>query len=308
VQTEASWIAGTIVRTEGPEYVVAIDRGKVDVQCVLGRRRLGNRPVVGDKVGIELGEDQRGTINALQPRTSEITRAASGGRRGGTKTIVANIDRLVVVASAQEPPPRPGLIDRYLVAARKQGIAAALCFNKWELAKGGDEALRAVYSKLGYPEIAVSAKTGEGLEDLERLLRGRQSAFVGHSGVGKTSLMRLIFPDIELRVGALNPNTHKGKHTTTHSQLLALPQGGYVVDTPGIREFGLFEVSSEELATLFPDFEPYLESCRYRPCSHTHEPGCAIKSATGTGLEPIRYEGYVRLYEELRELESQRYG
>lgn len=301
-------IAGTIVRTEGPEYVVSIESGKHDVQCVLGRRRLGNgRPVVGDKVGIEIGDDQRGTICSLEPRTSEISRLASMGRRGGSKTIVANIDRLIVVASAQEPPLRPGLIDRYLVAARKQGIAAALCFNKWELAKREDEVIRSVYANLGYPEVACSAKTGEGLEALETLLRGRQSAFVGHSGVGKTSLMRLFFPDLDLRVGALNTHTRRGKHTTTHSQLLPLPQGGYIVDTPGIREFGLFEVSSEELATLFQDFEPFLESCRYRPCSHTHEPGCAIKQETGQGIDPLRYEGYVRLYEELKEAESQRY-
>lgn len=303
-----------VIRTEGPEYVVTA-RGSASAsprQCVLAGKRFAiGRPVVGDQVLVGSAPDgeSHDVILDVRPRTTLLERAASGGRRG-RQALVANLDTLVVVAAAGEPPLRPGLIDRYIVVAEKQGMTPLLCFNKWDLAGAHDEAVREVYLALGYPHATTSSLDGRGLDALIALLRGHQSAFVGHSGVGKSSLMARIFPDHHFEVGALSQGSGRGRHTTTHASLLVLPgdgdsdcdAAGYVVDTPGIREFGLVDVEPEELATLYVDFAPFIERCRFSPCTHTHEPRCGVKAAVEAGeLAPLRYENYVRLLEELRE-------
>lgn len=302
-----------IIRTEGPEYVVArlgVDPPEVH-QCVLaGRRFAVGRPIVGDRVRVlAVADDSHDVIVDVLPRDSVLERAASGGRRG-RQPLVANLDTLVVVAAAGEPPLRPGLIDRYIVVAEKQGMTPLLCFNKWDLAGPEEEAVFAIYHDLGYPAVTTSAERGEGIEALLELMRGHQSAFVGHSGVGKSSLMARIFPGHTFAVGEVGA-TGRGRHTTTHASLLALPTGhgpGFVVDTPGIREFGVLDVAPDELATLYVDFAPFAQDCRFSPCTHTHEPRCGVKAAVEAGdIARLRYDNYVRLFGELTEQQAQRW-
>jgi len=325
-EQRADDFVGTVIRTEGPEYVVARDLRQLDdaseaspevVQCVLVGRRLRHRPVVGDRVHVRrVADDGRiledhCLIDGVEPRTNLLERARQNRRRG-SRPLVANLDQLVVVASAQQPPLRPGLIDRYIAAAEQQGMTPLLCFNKWDLADDDDDAVQRVYADLGYPSVRTSAITGEGVERLLELLRGHQSAFVGHSGVGKTSLMQCIYPDHDFEVRAVNAHTGRGRHTTTHASLLPLPDGhgpGFVVDTPGIREFGLVGIEPDELATLYVDFGDAAQSCRFSPCTHTHEPRCGVKDAVEAGeIAAVRYEGYCRLYEELRAHWEARYA
>ena len=296
---------GRIVRSEGPEFVVARQDNATDlVQCVPRRKRFKRgKPVVGDLVDVA-PDGERGLIIDVRKREVLLSRAGSNPRR--PQAIVANIDTLVVTASAQTPPLRPGLLDRYIVAALQQGLTPLLCFNKWELAQQDDETIAVDYSKLGYPTVFCSAARGDGVEQLRQLLTKRRSAFVGHSGVGKTSLLRHFFPEYDFAVGDLDKQG-RGRHTTTHAQLLPLGQG-YVVDTPGIREFGLIQVEAEELAKYWAEFAAYDCHCRFLPCSHTHEPDCAIKEAVEAGaLSMLRYEGYLKLHEELSEQEKLRY-
>lgn len=290
-----------IIQAQGPEYVVATLEGGTRYGCTLrkGKRFKQGRPVVGDHVQIDTIADDptRAVIKRLLPRRTELARQPPHGRK--RKVLVANIDQLVVVASAQRPPLRPGLLDRYIVAAEASGMTPLLCFNKWEFATPGDEDIREVYTALGYPSLCCSAHEDFGLDALRDALTHHQSAFVGHSGVGKTSLMKRFFPNETLAIGELG-QLGRGAHTTTHARLLELPDGGYVVDTPGIREFGLWEVSHHDLARHFVDFHDLMEACRFTPCSHTHEPDCAIKFAVEEGtLSALRYEGYVKLYQEL---------
>ena len=300
-------VCATVTRTQGPEYVVESEAGQV-LNCVLaGRRIKGGKPVVGDRVNIErISDDDRGVIIGVRPRTTLLRRAAFRGRG---KALVANIDQLVITVSAQSPPLRPGLIDRYIVAAEKQQMLPALCFNKWELATPEDEAIYSAYESLGYACLKTSAELDTGIDTLAQQLHGRQSAFVGHSGVGKSSLMQRIFPDVSLAVGAVNDSTGRGRHTTTHARLLPLPSGrGYIVDTPGVREFGLIEIESAELASLYVDFSQPSERCRFSPCTHTHEPDCGVKEGVETGdIHGLRYKNYLRLFAELKEKETARY-
>lgn len=297
-----------IVQSQGPEYVVATHSGE-RYGCTLrkGKRFKAGRPVVGDRVDITLTRDEpvRAVISRVHPRRTELARQRPHGRK--RLVIVANVDQLVIVASAQSPPLRPGLLDRYIVAAEHGGITPLLCFNKWEFATPEDEYVRSIYAELGYPHVCCSAHEGFGVKDLEAALVGHQSAFVGHSGVGKTSLMQRFFPGEALAIGDLS-QLGRGAHTTTHARLLELPAGGTVVDTPGIREFGLWAVPHTELAQYFVDFQEHAELCRFSPCSHTHEPSCGVKDAADEGaLSELRYAGYLKLYEELEALAESKY-
>jgi ribosome biogenesis GTPase len=232
------------------------------------------------------------------------------------QVIAANVDQAVPVFAAAEPPPKWNLLDRYLVSAEAAGVPALICINKADLLPGNaDEAavLDAIYEyrRIGYPVVLVSAHTGEGLDELQAALRGRVSALLGKSGVGKTSLLNALQPGLGLRVSAVSRVNGKGRHTTTHLEMftLDLPAGKdesspasetAIVDTPGIREFGLWEVSEEDLALFFPEMRPLVGRCRFGlDCRHNQEPGCAIRKATLAGLiHPRRYQSYLRLREE----------
>lgn len=252
---------------------------------------------IGDTVRFVDGGAGEGMITEVLPRTSKLVRRAAG-----TKTleqvIVANVDQIVAVFAAAQPASKWELLDRYLAAAEAADLPAIICITKQDLIEG-DHVLEEVetYRKIGYPVLLSSAITGEGLEAVRQALAGRVSVLAGSSGAGKTSLLNALEPGLGLRVSEVSRHTGKGKHTTSYLQMFELQGGGSVVDTPGMREFGLYEVDGEGLDTLFPEMRSYLGHCRFGvDCSHSHEPGCAVKQAVAAGeISPRRHRSYLRM-------------
>lgn len=260
---------------------------------------------IGDRVRCVDAGEGRGMIIEVLPRDSKLSRPAPvPGQRVFEQVIVANADLILPVFSAANPTPKWGLLDRYLVTAEAAGSPALIVINKLDLAwkNPGLEADLEIYRRIGYPVLLVSAVTGAGVEELKQILQGKLSVFVGKSGVGKTSLLNAIQPGLGLRVKAVgNGEVGKGRHTTTHLEMFELDFGGALVDTPGMREFGLWDITSEELAYLFPEMAEYVGQCKFGlSCHHDREPGCAIRKAVMAGaVSPYRYQSYMRLREEL---------
>jgi len=204
---------------------------------------------------------------------------------------------LLIIASAAEPMLKPNLIDRLLVTAEKARIRPVICINKVDLIDPADlQPLAGVYGQMGYRVILLSVATGVGGDQVHRLIRGQESVLVGQSGVGKSSLLNAIEPGLDLRVNAVSTENQKGKHTTTTAQLIPLSEGGYIVDTPGVRQFQLWDVIPEEVAGFFRDVRPYVSRCRFPNCTHTHESPCAVKDAVADGrLDARRYESFCYL-------------
>ena len=257
-----------------------------------------NPVVAGDRVLFRLGEERarlqkRGLIERVEPRHGTISRAVRGRRQ----VIVSNVDQLLIVASVAEPRLKPNLIDRLLVAAEKGRVRPIICINKIDLIEPANlEPLVGVYSRMGYPVLLVSAKTGFGTDRLRRLVAGRESVVAGQSGVGKSSLLNAIDTNLHLRVGAVSEENEKGRHTTTTARLLPIGCGGFVVDTPGMRSFELWDVIPEEVAGYYRDLRPYVSLCRFPDCTHTHEDDCAVKDAVTDGrLDERRYESYCHM-------------
>jgi ribosome biogenesis GTPase len=254
---------------------------------------------VGDRVllrPVENSESPEGMIVRVEPRRGSICRNV----RGRQQVLVANVDQLAIVASAAEPRLKPNLIDRMLVTAEKGKVRPLICINKIDLVDPAElQPLAGVYSQMGYPLLLLSAKTGFGVERFRRALIGRESVVAGQSGVGKSSLLNAVDPGLGLRVRPVSESTEKGCHTTSTAELLPLGRGGYVVDTPGIRQFELWDVIPEEVAGFFRDLRPYVSLCRYPDCTHTHEDDCAVKDAVADGrLDERRYDSYCHLIEE----------
>lgn len=271
------------------------------------RRRVDNvkkisvvDPVtIGDEVAFLDSGDGTGVIKEVHVRRNMLSRPAPGSHR--EQVIVTNVDQIVVVCAAAKPKTNWNLLDRYLVSTEAAGIPSLICLTKSDLAKDNlalDE--RAVYDAAGYRTIVSSAITGEGIEDVKECLKGRLSVFVGNSGVGKTTLLNSIQPDLCLRVNEVSSVTGKGKHTTTHLEMFALDFGGAIIDTPGMREFGLWNIRADMLDTLFPEMRPYLGHCRFGgKCTHTHEPDCTIQQRVALGeISERRYRNYVNLRQE----------
>lgn len=250
----------------------------------------------GDRVWFRPAEKtslHEGIIEAIEPRRGVLARQVDGRQH----VVVTNIDQVLVVASAAEPPLKPNLIDRLVVAAEKGNTRPVVCINKVDLVDARElMPLAGVYARMGYPVLLLSALTGFGLERLRRMLRNRSSAVVGQSGVGKSSLLNALEPSFRLATAPVSRETEKGRHTTTNARLLPLSFGGYVVDTPGMRQFQLWDVVPEEVVNYFRDFRPYVSACKFPDCSHTHESHCAVKDAVADGrLDCRRYESYLRL-------------
>ena len=274
---------------------------------VLGVREIEHAdPVaIGDRVRyVEAGQG-RGMIVEILPRDNWLSRPAPvPGQRVFEQVIVSNADQVIPIFSVASPTPKWGLLDRYLVAAEAAGLPSLVVITKLDLA-GKDPQLAedlAVYRRIGYPIQMVSSLSGEGVEELKSALEGKTSVLVGKSGVGKTSLLNAIQPGLGLRVKAVSSGEiGKGRHTTTHYEMFELDFGGRLVDTPGMREFGLWDIQPDELASFFPEMGPYVGQCKFGlSCSHDREPGCAIRKAVMAGtVSPFRYQSYMRLREEL---------
>ncbi len=222
------------------------------------------------------------------------------------RVLAANVDLAVVVTSVRQPPFSPGLVDRFLVALAHGGVPAALAVNKIDLLAGPPEedpelASLATYRSLDLPVVLCSRTSGAGLEALATLLAGKVAVFVGHSGVGKSSLLAALAPEAEVRIGEISGANSRGRHTTSRSRIYVLGDGTRIIDTPGIREYGLWRLDARELATYFDDFAPHAADCRFTDCSHTHEPRCAVRGAAERGeLAPARYATYLRILESLK--------
>lgn len=302
--TDAEPARGTVIRVHARRCIVRV--GSEDVRCTLrgkfyGARRRATRPVaVGDRVELSRTGEGEGVIESIEPRTTKLSRPGIE-KEDREQVIAANVDLAVVVAALTKPEFRPGLVDRILIASRSGGLDALLCINKCD---DGDvsafEDRVEAYREIGLEVVFTSAVTGSGIDALRDAMAGRTSVLSGQSGVGKSSLINAVQPGLELRVGHVGEKTGKGRHTTTHVSLLPLDVGGFVVDTPGVREFGLWEVDRAQLDGFFPEIAEHARSCRFMDCSHTHEPECAVKDAVESGVvREIRYESYARILETL---------
>ncbi len=290
---------GRVLRVQGLHSAVQLDDGSLRLcatRRLLKTLSTDQRHVVaaGDRVWVRPEGASEGIIERVEPRTGVLSRTS----RGRQHVLVANVDQLLIVTSAAQPRLKPNLLDRYLVTAEKTRIEPIICINKVDLVNRADlEPLIGVYSQLGYRTLQLSASRGWGMAALAELLRGRASAFTGQSGVGKSSLLNAIEPGLALRVQSVSAESEKGKHTTTTAELIPLSLGGFVVDTPGIRQFQLWDVSPEEVAGFFRDLRPYVSHCRYPDCTHTHEEPCAVKDAVADGFIDVRrYESYLQIH------------
>ena len=302
---EETFLDGVVIRSTGSWYDVQTDE-RVVPSKMRGKFRLEeqdetNPVAVGDRVTIRINPDETGLITEIHARKNKLSRRAAGRRVGLEQVLVANIDAVWIIQSIRLPRPNAGFIDRVLVTAEAYDIEAGLVLNKMDLVRKKDRAyldfLQRLYEDLGYRVLLTSARTGEaGVEAFGEALAGRTSVVTGPSGVGKSTLLNAVAPGLDLRTGEVSQKTRKGRHTTTHAALFPLPGGGFVVDTPGIREFGVLDLEPWELSHHFPEFRPFLEQCRFPTCTHDHEPGCAVKEAyLDDAITEERYYSYLNI-------------
>jgi ribosome biogenesis GTPase len=295
-------LQGRVLRIQGLFSIVETDDGR-KFRCAVRRllRSLAtderNIVTTGDRVWIRPAPNNEGLIERVEPRHGLLTRAS----RGREHVIVANVDQVVIVMSLVEPDIKPHLIDRYLVSAAQGGIAPIICLNKADLVEHAFvQPLIGLYSQLDIPTFLTSAVTGLGIERLRKYLTGRETVFAGQSGVGKSSLLNAIQPDLRLEVREVSESTQKGRHTTTTAELIRLNlerSPSWVVDTPGIRQFELWDIIPEEVEGYFPEFRPFVHLCGYPDCTHTHEDRCAIKRAVRRRqISEQRYVSYLGLF------------
>jgi ribosome biogenesis GTPase / thiamine phosphate phosphatase len=304
-----------VQRSDG-EVVEASLRGRIKKSSA-GRRPDGSlrrdtvssaadtlKLAIGDRVVLEQEESGSAwAIAEILPRRSQLARRAPGGGQG-ERIVAANVDQVVVVFAAANPEPHPRMLDRFLVIAEANELAARIVINKVELVGGASVAHErwGDYERAGYPVHYTSVKRVEGLDALHAAFAGVVSVLTGPSGVGKSSLLNAIFTGLNLRVGEISESVNKGRHTTVGGYLHPLPgaEGGYVADTPGLREVGMWALSPTELDTCFPEFRPFLDGCRFGDCTHRVEPGCAIRDAVARGdVSRARYESYLKMRGEL---------
>lgn len=285
---------GRIIRSISGFYDVQIPGKVISCRARGILRKEGNSPLTGDMVEISM-ERGKGMVEKIMPRRNSFVRPA-----------VANVDALVVFAANVNPITEPFLIDRVAAIAGDQEVPVYLCVNKCDLDPAHD--LVRIYEHAGFPVICTSAETGEGVEQLRQLLTGKLTAFTGNSGVGKSSILNRLCPELELPTGEVSEKLGRGRHTTRHVELYSLGEDTYVADTPGFSSFDTDQMDvilKENLQYAFPDFGRYLSDCQFRDCSHRREPGCAVRAALEAGhIEKTRYDSYLKLYEKASQINA----
>jgi ribosome biogenesis GTPase len=301
---------GVVLSGTGGTWRVHTEAGDIVPAVLRGRLKLEGRSVklaVGDAVVLLPPSDGTGshTIEQILPRRSTLTRRAPGSKYG-ERILVSNVDQVLVVFAAAQPEPNERMMDRFLAIAEGSDLAASVIINKVDLVDEQTVRRRfALYERLGYATFYTSSKRGDGLAAVGPMLRDRTSVLSGPSGVGKSSLMNSLYPGLDLRVAEISASVNKGRHTTVGAYVHPLPNGGYIVDTPGLREVGLWGLPASTLDRCFPEFRPYLGECRFQDCVHVTEPACAVRAATAAGvIDAGRYESYRRMREELIETEK----
>ena len=285
---------GRIIRSLSGFYEVRTPEGTVTCRARGSLRRTNESPLTGDMVEITV-EKGRGMVEKILPRRNQFVRPA-----------VANVDALVVFAANTNPVTEPFLIDRVAAIAGDQEVEVILCVNKCDLDPAED--LIRIYRNAGFCVIAASAETGAGVEELRTLISGKLTAFTGNSGVGKSSILNRLCPELNLATGEVSEKLGRGRHTTRHVELYDLGEDTYVADTPGFSSFDTDQMDvilKENLQYAFPDFESYIGKCQFHDCTHRKEPGCAVTAALAAGeIEPTRYDSYMRLYEKASQIKE----
>lgn len=297
---------GLVIKSTGSWYEVVTDSGET-INCrIKGKFRTldiktTNPIAVGDKVDIEREPDQdTGLITTLHPRKNYIIRKSVNLSKQA-QIIAANLDQAFLIVTLASPRTSLGFIDRFLVTAEAYAIPAMLVFNKLDLfSSDGLEILKEyqqIYEKAGYPCYSVSATEQTNLDQIKQLLKDKVTLLSGHSGVGKSTLINALLPGFQLKTGEISDWSDKGKHTTTFAEMFELPFGGYLIDTPGIRELGVFDIEKQELGRLFPEIRALMEDCKFHNCRHINEPGCAVlKALENDEIETSRYDSYLSIY------------
>lgn len=286
---------GRIIKGIAGFYYISADNGEV-YECkakgIFRKEKL--KPLVGDYVEIEILDEEHklGNIVAVLPRKNSLIRPA-----------VANVDQALVIFAAKEPNPNFSLLDRFLITMEKQEIPVIICINKQDLVNEAKvNEIRKIYEPCGYQLIFTSASCENGLEELQSVLSGKTTTVAGPSGVGKSSLTNILAPHIQMETGEISKKLGRGRHTTRHSQLIELSANTYLMDTPGFTSFYVEDMEKEELRYYFPEFDAYEGTCKFQGCTHTHEPGCAVKQALEEQrISQKRYENYLEMYKELEE-------
>lgn len=297
---------GLIIKSTGSWYEVLTEDGQT-VNCrIKGKFRISdikttNPIAAGDRVKVEFEINQNtGVITAIYPRKNYFIRKSINLSKQA-QIIAANLDQAFIIVTLASPRTSLGFIDRCLVTTEAYDIPAVLVFNKLDLySEDGLDILtyyKNIYERIGYPCFSVSAKEGTHINQIENLLKDKTTLITGHSGAGKSTLINAILPGNQLKTGRISDWSDKGKHTTTFAEMHALPFGGYLIDTPGIRELGIFDIEKENLSHFFPEMRHYMNECKFYNCRHISEPGCVILEAVENGdIEPSRYESYLSIY------------
>jgi len=289
-------MTGKIIKGIAGFYYVHIeDRGVYECKARGIFRNQHMRPLVGDNVSVVILDEQekKGNITEILPRRNELLRPA-----------VANIDQALVIFAIVRPDPDLKLLDRFLIRMEQQELTSIICFNKQDIASEEEkEALRSAYEACGYRTLFISAHREEGLEELRGLLTGKTTALAGPSGVGKSTLINALAPEAGMETGSISRKIERGRHTTRHSEIIALGEGTYLMDTPGFTSLHISEIRKEELSGYYPEFRLYEPSCRFGGCAHISEPDCSVKAAVEQGkISRVRYENYRILYQELKDI------
>ena len=294
---------GVVVQSTGSWYEVLAEGRRV--QCrIRGKLRLKgvrstNPVVVGDEVECLTDEQGSHLITAIRPRRNYVIRRASNLSKE-SHIIAANIDHALLMVTLRQPETALEFVDRFLVTCEAYKVPCTILLSKADLqAKEQVAAFRRIYEPIGYRVVSVSATTGEGIEEVHRLMVGHTTLLSGNSGVGKSTLVQRIDPSLDIRTGEISDSHHKGRHTTTFSTMYPLSEGGYLIDTPGIKGFGLIDIEHDELWHYFPEMMHHGRECRFYNCTHTHEPGCAVVAAIDEGaISEERYESYLKMLDD----------